>query len=119
MDRAGAARRPFSFWGALEPYMSIEQSEVEKVALLARLALSPEEVARFSADLSRIVTYVAQIRECDVDGVSAELDPDRVANVLRADVVQPSLPRDLALENAPDTDGAHFRVPAVLPISNS
>jgi aspartyl-tRNA(Asn)/glutamyl-tRNA(Gln) amidotransferase subunit C len=99
----------------LEPDKPIDQAEVERVAALARLALDAEEVERLTGELRRIVEYVAQIQECDVRGVSAELDPEQTANVLRDDVVQPSLPPKEALKNAPDTDGASFRVPAVLP----
>jgi len=99
--------------------MSIDRAEVERIAELARLALNADEVQRLSADLSRILEYVAQISACDVEGVSAELDPDQVENVLREDKVEPSLPRAEALKNAPDTDGVHFRVPAVLPTTKN
>jgi aspartyl-tRNA(Asn)/glutamyl-tRNA(Gln) amidotransferase subunit C len=95
--------------------MSIDPRETERIAGLARLALSKEEVARFSGDLTRIVEYVAQIQGCDTEGVSAEIDPGQTENVLRDDVPVPSLPHEEALKNAPDTDGLHFRVPPVLP----
>jgi aspartyl-tRNA(Asn)/glutamyl-tRNA(Gln) amidotransferase subunit C len=108
----------FLLGDALEEKTAIDRAEVDRIALLARLALDAEEAERLTGDLRRIVEYVAQIRTCDVEGVSAELDPDQTRNVLREDEVQPSLPQKEALKNAPDTDGSSFRVPAVLPTAN-
>ena len=98
--------------------MSIDRSEVERIAELARLALSREEAQRLAHDLRRIVEYIGQIRECDTTGVSAELDPEQIGNVLREDIPRASLPREEALKNAPDTDGVFFRVPPVLPTTD-
>lgn len=95
--------------------MAVDRDEVERIARLARLSLTTEELTRFEHELNNILEYVSQIQQADTDGVSAELDPDRHKNVLREDVIQPSLPREEVLKNAPDTDGAHFRVPPVLP----
>jgi aspartyl-tRNA(Asn)/glutamyl-tRNA(Gln) amidotransferase subunit C len=82
---------------------------------LARLALSDEETERFRGDLEAILDYVAQIQSTDTRGVSEDLNPDRTDNVFREDRVHPSLTRDEALSNAPDTDGQYFRVPLMLP----
>ena len=95
--------------------MSIDKDEVERIAGLARLSLTPEELARYAGELQRIVEYVTQIQECDTEGVSAEIDPAQTENVLRDDAPVPSLKREDVLKNAPDTDGKHFRVPPVLP----
>jgi aspartyl-tRNA(Asn)/glutamyl-tRNA(Gln) amidotransferase subunit C len=95
--------------------MAVSREEVERIARLARLSLTQEELVRFEHELNQILEYVGQVQQAETSGVSAELDPERHENVLREDVVRPSLPRDEALKNAPDTDGVHFRVPPVLP----
>jgi aspartyl-tRNA(Asn)/glutamyl-tRNA(Gln) amidotransferase subunit C len=95
--------------------MAVDSEEVERIARLARLALTAEELERFEHELNHILEYIGQIQRANTGGVSAELDPGRHENVFRDDVVQPSLPREEVLKNAPDTDGAHFRVPPVLP----
>ena len=95
--------------------MTIDRSDVERVARLARLALSNEEISRYRGDLEAILDYVGQIQSTDTQGVSDDLNPDRTENVFREDEVRPSLTRDEALSNAPDTDGQHFRVPLMLP----
>lgn len=95
--------------------MTVNRADVERIARLARLALSPSEISSIENDLTAILTYVDQIQSVDIEGVSAELDPARTENVMRDDVVRPSLSQGAALKNAPDSDGAHFRVPPVLP----
>ena len=98
-----------------EIWVTINRGHVERVARLARLALSDEEIDRYRSDLEAILDYVGQIRSTDTQGVSDDLNPDRTENVFREDEVRPSLTRDKALSNAPDTDGQHFRVPPMLP----
>ena len=95
--------------------MAIDKGEVERIAKLARVALTPEEINRLQGDLENILHYVSQIQAVDTTGVSDELDPDRTENVFRKDVVKPGLTREQALQNAPDTDGQYFRVPPMLP----
>jgi len=95
--------------------MTVEREEVLRIARLARLALTPAEIDRFGQDLGKILEYVAQIQTVDTTNASSDLDPDRTENVFREDRVQESLPREKALQNAPDTDGTYFRVPPVLP----
>ncbi len=95
--------------------MSVEKDEVRKIARLARLALKPEEVTQFQAELSLILDYVAQIQSVDTKDVPVRLHPSDSESILREDRTQPCLPREQALGNAPDTDGVCFRVPPVLP----
>ena len=95
--------------------MTVNRADVERIAKLARLALSPDEISSIENDLKAILTYVDQIKSVDIEGISAELDPARTENVMRDDIVRPSLPQGAALKNAPDSDGTHFRVPPVLP----
>ncbi|MFM7843617.1 MAG: Asp-tRNA(Asn)/Glu-tRNA(Gln) amidotransferase subunit GatC [Planctomycetota bacterium] len=94
--------------------MALTQAEVEKVSLLARLMLSPAELAALTTQLSQIVQYVELLGELSTDDVAPLAHPLEISNVLAADVAEPSLPRDEALRNAPKRDDECYRVPAVL-----
>jgi aspartyl-tRNA(Asn)/glutamyl-tRNA(Gln) amidotransferase subunit C len=94
--------------------MSLTPDEVAKVALLARLRLSPEELALFTGQLNAIVDYVAQLQTLDTANVEPLAHGVEVRNVFREDVRTPSLPRDKALANAPKKNAESFLVPAVL-----
>jgi aspartyl-tRNA(Asn)/glutamyl-tRNA(Gln) amidotransferase subunit C len=95
-----------------KPALTLE--DVRKVARLARLALDEEKLRRLTPQLESILEYVAKIREVDVSGVPAMAHALPLANVLRADVVEPSLPIERVLQNAPETDGRFFKVPKIL-----
>ncbi len=95
--------------------MSIEMSQVEHVAELARLQLSHEELDRLSTQLSRILTYMEELNAADTGGIpgtTSVVAGD--ANVLREDEVQPSLSQDQALSNAPEAVDGLFRVPQII-----
>ncbi len=94
--------------------MALTRAEVEKVALLARLELEPQELELLTAQLARVVEYVDQLAQLDTQGVEPLAHAVELTNVFRPDQVQPSLPRQKALQQAPRTDGEFFRVPAVL-----
>jgi aspartyl-tRNA(Asn)/glutamyl-tRNA(Gln) amidotransferase subunit C len=94
--------------------MSLTPQEVERVALLARLALSESEVAQMTRQLGQILTYIDQLNELDTEGVEPMAHAIELSNVLAADEVRASLPRDEALANAPKRDDECYRVPAVL-----
>jgi aspartyl-tRNA(Asn)/glutamyl-tRNA(Gln) amidotransferase subunit C len=87
---------------------------VAKVAHLARLKVTDAERERLSRELGDILTYVELLSEVDTEGVEPMAHAIELTNVLRADVPQPSLPREQALANAPSTDGRYFLVPAIL-----
>ena len=95
--------------------MSIEISQVEHVADLARLQLSREELERLSTQLSRILTYMEELNAVDtagIPGTTSGVTGD--ANVLREDEVQPSLSPDQALRNAPVAVDGLFQVPKII-----
>ncbi|MGE3820959.1 MAG: Asp-tRNA(Asn)/Glu-tRNA(Gln) amidotransferase subunit GatC [Isosphaeraceae bacterium] len=94
--------------------MSLTIDDVAKVAILARLRLSPDELALFTGQLNSIVDFVAQLQEPDTGGVEPLAHGVEVHNVFRADEVGPSLPREKALVNAPKRNSEGFLVPAVL-----
>ena len=94
--------------------MSISRSDVEKVALLARLRLTDGELEMITGQLSQIVGYVDQLGEVNTEGVEPMAHAIEVANVFRDDQVVPSLPRVEALANAPHHNDHGYLVPAVL-----
>ena len=94
--------------------MSLTRQQIEKVALLARLQLSEEELDTMTAQLGRIVDYVEQLAALDTDNVEPMAHAVDVSNVFADDQLRPSLPRDEALANAPKRDEECYRVPAVL-----
>jgi aspartyl-tRNA(Asn)/glutamyl-tRNA(Gln) amidotransferase subunit C len=89
-------------------------TQVEHVADLARLALTEEEKERFREQLSSILAYAARLQQLDTRDIPPTATVLPLKNVLRDDEVQPSLPREDALANAPQVEDNCFRVPAVL-----
>ncbi len=93
--------------------------EVERVAELAHLELTPEETPRMLVDLNAILDYVAELNELDTTGVAplaqvSELKNAAGDSVLRDDLPSPSLDRAAVMSQAPETDGAFFKVPKVI-----
>ena len=92
--------------------MAISRDEVLHVARLARLALSEEELERFSEQLSAILDAVGKVAELDLSDVEPTAHPLDLVNVWAEDEPRPCLSVDEALANAPDREGDSFRVPA-------
>lgn len=90
----------------------IDREQVLHVARLARLALTDDELERMAGELSGILEHVERIGELDLEAVEPTSHVVALANVLRADEPWPSLPRELALESAPDPAEGAFRVPS-------
>ena len=88
--------------------------DIRYVANLARIALSPEEETKFGIQLGDVLGYVKKLEELDVEGVEPMAHAVPLANVLRADEVCPSLPREAALANAPKQANGLFIVPKIL-----
>lgn len=94
--------------------MALSQQDVRKLALLARLELSDEEVETIGPQLTSILGFVTKLSELDTDGVEPMTTALDVDNRWRADTVVPGLANDQALQNAPAKDDACFLVPPVL-----
>jgi aspartyl-tRNA(Asn)/glutamyl-tRNA(Gln) amidotransferase subunit C len=90
----------------------IDRDQVLHVARLARLQLSEEEIERMANELSGILEHVDRISALDLDDVEPTSHVVTLLNVLRADEPEPSLPREVALANAPDPADGAFRVPS-------
>ena len=92
----------------------ITLAEVEHVARLARLQLTPEEKERMRRELDGILAYIDKLRALDVEGVEPTSHAVPMTNVMRDDAPRPSLPRDEMLANAPERQGDFFRVPKII-----
>jgi aspartyl-tRNA(Asn)/glutamyl-tRNA(Gln) amidotransferase subunit C len=87
---------------------------VRRVARLARLKLDDNEIEQMTTDLSKVLDYVEQLNAVDSSNVEPMAHAIEFTDVFRPDEPRPSLPRDLALANAPKTDGRYFLVPPIL-----
>jgi aspartyl-tRNA(Asn)/glutamyl-tRNA(Gln) amidotransferase subunit C len=96
------------------PQQKISLEDVRHVAKLARLAMSDDELRKITAQLEPILEYVAKLNEVDVTGVEPMAHALPLHNVLRDDVIEPSLPLEQVLQNAPESDGPFFKVPKVI-----
>jgi len=94
--------------------MSLSREDVLKVSLLARLKLSDAELDTMTTQLRAVLDYMALLGEVDTSAVEPMAHAVELTNVLRDDVVRPSLPRDEALASAPHRDDQCYLVPAVL-----
>ncbi|MGH7181774.1 MAG: Asp-tRNA(Asn)/Glu-tRNA(Gln) amidotransferase subunit GatC [Nitrospiraceae bacterium] len=94
--------------------MEITKQEVEKVANLARLALTDSEKASFAKQLSQILTHVETLKQYDTKGVEPTATVPGQANVFRPDDVRPSLSIESAVANAPESIDGFFVVPKII-----
>ena len=92
----------------------ISTDEVRHVAKLARLHLSSAEIDKFTQQLGTILDYVNKIAQLDVSDVGATAQTLPVHNVLRDDVVEPGLPLEKVMQNAPLREGDFFAVPKII-----
>ncbi len=93
--------------------MTLTFEQVEHIANLARLDLTPEEKERYCQQLSAILAYFEQLQRVDTTDIAptSGVQPDRSG--LRSDQARPSLDVDALMDNAPDSEDDHFRVPPV------
>jgi len=91
-------------------------AQVDAVAALARLELGHDERELLARQLTDILEYARQVQGIDTSGVAPTASVASAAGAGREDAVVPSLPRDVALANAPDAavDAGLFRVPRVI-----
>ena len=94
--------------------MSTAQFDIQYVAHLARLSLSPEEERKIGAQLGNILGYIEKLKEVDVSGVEPTAHAFPLVNVTRADEVRPSLSQEDALRNAPAKANGLFMVPKIV-----
>jgi aspartyl-tRNA(Asn)/glutamyl-tRNA(Gln) amidotransferase subunit C len=93
---------------------AISRDDVAHLARLARLAVTDDELDRFAGQLDQVLAAVARVQEASVADVPPMSHAVPLTNVLRADEVTPSLPRDAVLAGAPAAEDDRFRVPRIL-----
>lgn len=94
--------------------MKIHKTEIEHIAMLARLSLSEEEKDLFGSQLGSILDYMEQLNGLDTEGIEPTSHVLSIQNVMREDIPGASLPRTDALLNAPSRTEQFFRVPKII-----
>lgn len=94
--------------------MSAPAIDIQKVATLARLKLTPEEAGLYEAQLGKILDYMDVLARYDLSGVEPTAHAMQVHNVLRHDEARPSFSREEALSNAPKSSHGQFQIPKVV-----
>ncbi|MBI2794338.1 MAG: Asp-tRNA(Asn)/Glu-tRNA(Gln) amidotransferase subunit GatC [Ignavibacteria bacterium] len=89
-------------------------NDIARIAELARLQFSEEEIAAFTNEFIRIVDYVGTIASLNLEGVEPMTTVSGAVNVSREDVAGECLTSEEALSNAPRKNEAFFKVPKVL-----
>jgi len=93
---------------------TLSRSDVEHVAYLARLGLTDEELTRLEGQLNHIVDQYAILAELPTDDIPPTAQTIELENILREDVVRPSLSAEAVLANAPARQGEFIVVPSIL-----
>jgi aspartyl-tRNA(Asn)/glutamyl-tRNA(Gln) amidotransferase subunit C len=94
--------------------MKISPEEVKKIARLASLTLSEEEIRKYSRQLGQILEYMELLNELDTSNVEPLSHVLETVNMWRDDEPESGLSREDVLKNAPNHDGIYFKVPKVL-----
>jgi len=94
--------------------MEITTKMIDNLAHLSRLEIDPDKKESFRNDLERMVGFIEKLQEVNTNGVEPLLFMSDVKNVWREDQLQGSIQRELALKNAPLSDGNYFKVPTVI-----
>ena len=93
---------------------TIDTKTVKHIATLVRLGISEEEAQKFSGQFSSIIDYFKMLNEVDTENVTPASDIANAENVLREDVVKPSMSHEEFIQNAPKSERGYVKVPTVL-----
>ncbi|MEA5537403.1 Asp-tRNA(Asn)/Glu-tRNA(Gln) amidotransferase subunit GatC [Crocosphaera sp. XPORK-15E] len=92
----------------------IDRQQVQKIAHLARLDITPLEEEQFATQLNSILEYFEQLSELDTENVPPTTRAIEVSNITRSDTLQLYVDREALLQEAPAQEGDFFRVPQIL-----
>jgi aspartyl-tRNA(Asn)/glutamyl-tRNA(Gln) amidotransferase subunit C len=92
----------------------LDRQQVQKIAHLARLEITPQEEEQFATQLSSILEYFEQLSELDTKDVPPTTRAIEISNITRSDKTTPYTNRDALLKEAPEPEGDFFRVPQIL-----
>ena len=88
--------------------------EIDNLALLARLKLDGNEKELFSRQVGGVIEYIDKLNELDTGDIEPTAHVLPIKNVFREDELKDSLPRDKALQNAPEKEDGFYRVPKII-----
>jgi len=111
-DPTSGSLQTVSLFGDSDEMISL--AEIEKVAVLARLLLTPAEAQMMTEQLGKVLEYMSLLNEVNTEEVEPLAHAVELTNVFRDDRVTASLDREAALANAPHRDDECYLVPAVL-----
>ena len=94
--------------------MAVTKKDVEKIAELAQLKFSEQELESFTHQMNEILAYMDKLNELDTENVEPLSHPVEQTNVFREDELKPSITTEDALKNAPAKDEHYFKVPKVI-----
>jgi len=94
--------------------MRIDVKTAAKIANLARLTLSEDELVLYAGQMEQILEYIEQLQAIDTSEVRPLSHVHEMTNVFRNDTVQPSLPPEAVFVNAPQAKDGYFVVPKVI-----
>ena len=94
--------------------MKLSREEVLHIAALAKLGMTEEDITRYGAQLSNILENFEVLKQVDTANVPPTAQPNALCNVMKDDVVEPSMPQADVLANAPRREGEFFRIRPVL-----
>lgn len=96
--------------------MIITKEDIGRISILARLDLSEDDQSLFAQQLSGILRIIDALAEVDTQGMNQMISPAGLSNVLREDIALPSVDPEEALSNAPEREGAFFKVPRIMEV---
>ena len=94
--------------------MSLTKTDIEKIAVLAKLRLNENEIEEFTGDMNKILDYMDKLNELDTENIQPLSHPLEGKNVFREDKLKKSIDREDALKNAPKKTEEFFKVPKVI-----
>ncbi len=94
--------------------MKLSIDDIKKVAKLARIEFSEDELQQFTTQLDSIIGYIEKMNELDTGAISPTSHVVDVKNVMREDEVRESLPREESIKNAPLAEEGFFKVPKII-----
>ena len=94
--------------------MSVDEETVKRVARVARLELTEDEISMFSRDLSEVLEAFETLQEIPTEGVKPTFQPIEAINIIREDKVEPSIPRSKLLKNIRNKEDGYIKGPRVI-----
>lgn len=94
--------------------MKVTKKDVENVAVLSRLTVTEDKINKYVDEFNNFLEYADVLQQVDTAAVKPTAHVLPLKNVLREDVIKPSLARELALSNAPEKEDGYFKVPRII-----